>query len=99
MEVTVQHQVTLLFHSFDELFSVEDGGMELLAGVNPLTVQINTSKITSVVPIDHTIDVQHRHNLEDKVLAENLRDWRIAHQEVDDVFDEVTCHALSRVHS
>ena len=72
--------------------------MELFAGIDPLPIKVHACEITSVVAIDHTIDVQHRHNFENEVLTEYLSYGRIADEEVDDVFDKVGSHTLSGMH-
>jgi hypothetical protein len=98
VEIAVEHEVPLLLHPLDELLGVVDGGVALLAGVDPLPIQVHAGQVAPVVAVDHPVDIQHGHNLDDEVLPQGSGDGRVRHQIVDDVLDEVAGHGLARVH-
>lgn len=89
MEVAVKHEIPLLFHAFDELLGVVNGGMELLVGIDPLAIQIYQTEIAPVVADNDAVRIQHRHYLEDEVLPQYFGDVGVAQQVLDDVLDHV----------
>ena len=99
MEVAVEHEVPLLLHTLDELLGVVDGWVELLVGVDPLSVEIDQIEVAAIVADDDSIGVEHGHDLKDEILPEDLGDVGVAEQVVDDVLDNIRRHRLSGVHS
>lgn len=72
VEVTVQHEVTLLFHALYHLLRVVDGRVQLLVGVDPLPVQVHQTQVAPVVAHNHSVGVQHGHYLKDEVLPQHF---------------------------
>ncbi len=73
--------------------------MLLLGGVDVLAVEVHPRQVAPVVPVDHPVDVQHRHDEEDEVLPQDLGLHGVADQVVDHVLDQVAHHALPGMHS
>ena len=73
--------------------------MLLFGGVDVLSVEVHPRQVAPVDPVDHPVDVQHRHDKENKVFSEDLGLDRVADQVVDHVLDEVTDHAFAGMHS
>ena len=64
--------------------SVVDSRVNLTLRVIPNTVQVRTCQITTSRAVDHSIRVEHRHNLEDEIVAENFSIKRGASEVVQD---------------
>lgn len=76
VEVAVYQQLALFLDLLDELnrsiryiFGVVDSGVCLPAGIYPLPVKISPKQIAAVVSVNDSIDIEHRYDLEDEVVA------------------------------
>ena len=73
--------------------------MEQLGWVDPPSVQVHSQDIAPVVPLGHSIRVQHRNYLEDEGLAEELGlSVVLLQEEVDDPLHHERGVALPWVH-
>ncbi len=68
--VTYQIYLSIFLKLFNEHICVINGWMQLLVGVYPLPIKINSCQIAPCVPINYTIWVQHWYDLEYKVISE-----------------------------
>jgi hypothetical protein len=78
MEITIYQQLTLFFHSLDHLLRMVNSWVQFLVWINPLSIQINLSKIASIIANNNTINIKHGYNFKQKVLPQHLRDTGIA---------------------
>lgn len=75
MQVTVQHNLSFFFKLADESLNSKVFGVQSFVRILPPPIQILTDKTTAVVPIDHTVWVQHRHYLKYKVVSQYSSLW------------------------
>ena len=64
--------------------SVVDSRVNFTLRVVPNTVQIYTCQIAASRPIDHSVRIEHRHNLKDEIVTENFSIKRGASEVVQD---------------
>ena len=81
------------------MFSEVNGRMRFLRWLDPLSVQICPRKIAAVVANNHSIDVEHWHYFEHKILSQTTSYCTIAKKEVDNIFNDVACHSLTGMHA
>ena len=72
MGVDIQKKICIftIWHYF--LFKVEQLWMQFLTRKSPLPIDIISWKIRPIIPTDHTIDIDHRHNFYTKILTQFL---------------------------
>lgn len=99
MEIAVQHKLSFLFHPFDHLLRVEYRRVQFFVWVDPLSIQVHHTQIAAIVPHNNPVRIEHRHDLEDEVLAEYLGDVGIAEQKFDYVLDNIGSHGFPWVYS
>lgn len=75
MQVTVQSNLSLLGEGFDHTLDVVDNRMQDFGWCLVTSVQITATKGASVVAVDHTIWVNHRHDFEYEFLTEHSSLW------------------------
>jgi len=49
-----------------------DGRMQQLGRVGPPSVEVDSKDVASVIPIDDTIWIKHRHNLKNEKFSQGL---------------------------
>ena len=100
VEITVEHKSSLLVNLLDQALCVEDGRMQCLVWRLPSSVKITSCQTTPIVPVDDTIGVEHRHDLEYEILTQHssLDVVRIG-QESQHTAHHPRAHRLTRVHS
>jgi hypothetical protein len=69
MKVTENHQLPFFSELNKKLFSVIYARMKDFRRRLPPPVQVASSQRTSVVPVDHTIRIQHGNDLEYELLS------------------------------
>jgi hypothetical protein len=69
VEISDKRNTLLLRKLCDYVLVVVDRGMRVLTRLTPTTVQINSDNVSSVIAVDHSINVKHWHNFEHKLLA------------------------------
>lgn len=67
MHIAVQCDLALPVRVPDQLLRMVDRWVQEPVWCQPLTVEVTPQQGASVVTVDDTIRVQHRHHLEDKV--------------------------------
>ena len=72
--------------------------LHVLRWLDPAPVQVITVEVAACVPVDDAIDVDHRDDLEDVVVTEELGADRRAQQVVEDAKHHVRGSSLARVH-
>lgn len=80
-------------------FGKVDRRVWFLWWLQPLSIKICSGKIAAVVANDHTVDIEHRHNLEYEILSQGLGYDAVPEQEVYDVLNDVAAHSLARMDS
>ena len=98
MNVATECYLTFLFCLFYQHLCVVDWGMGLFGWFDPLPVEVGAWQVAAVVADDNTVDVQHGHDLEDKVLPEHPRSGTVTQQKVNHVLNDKTRHRLPRMH-
>jgi hypothetical protein len=51
---------------------VVNRGLQLFTWFDPASVQIKTSQVAPTIAINNAVRIQHRYNLEDEVIPQNL---------------------------
>ena len=51
------------------LFGEVDGGMCFFTGLDPLSIEVCSWQIASIIANDNSIDIEHRNYFENKVLT------------------------------
>ena len=69
----------------------------LHAWSNPLSVQIKAAERAPIISDDDTVWIQHRNNLEDKVVSQILGHFLITNQELEDALDDIARITLTRM--
>ena len=72
MQVTHQENVSVLLKFLYHIFHVVNRRVQLAGWIDPASVQVHASQITSGAAVDNAIDVEHRNDLEDEVVSESL---------------------------
>mmetsp|Transcript_4778 Transcript_4778/g.10642 ORF Transcript_4778/g.10642 Transcript_4778/m.10642 type:complete len:388 (-) Transcript_4778:49-1212(-) len=98
MEVDVHAQTRSSLIPEDQALEPEDGAMQGLARLSPLPVQVHPGQATAVVPADHAVWIQHRHNLPDEVIPEDLCIRSRGKKETNETVHEPASIALSGMH-
>ena len=88
MYIHEQFNFSALQRFFDHVFESIDFWRGFHGGVEPLPVEVVSSKTASVVAGDDTIWVQHRDNLKHVLISQSASIWVLAHQEIDDAFHD-----------
>ena len=65
----------------------------------PSSVKVNTKGITTIVTSHHTVRIEHRNNLEDKLLSHILSFFSLLQKEIDDSLNQERGIAFTRMHS
>lgn len=99
MYVTAEPEFTFLLRFFNEQLGKVDGRVRLLRWLNPLPVQVGSRQITPVVAYDNSINIEHGHDFENKVVSEVFGSRVVAQEKLDDVLDDVGSHSFAGVHS
>jgi hypothetical protein len=72
VKVNAEDNLTVFTEFAYHCLCMEDCGMQLALGVNPLSVKIMPGQVAAIVPVNDSIGIQHRHNLEHKVISQDL---------------------------
>ena len=101
MDVAVDPNVALLAirERLKQLLDVEDFGVELHVGVDPLPVQVDASDRVPVIAADNTVRVQDGDEDEGIELAEELGFLAIGSEEFEDSLEHGACRRLARGHA
>lgn len=73
--------------------------MGFLGRLQPLSIEISTGQVTSIIADNDSIDVEHGHNFDDKIVPQVTSSLRVTQKIVDYILHHVTAHRLSRMHS
>ncbi len=65
----------------------------------PSSVKVNTKGITTIVSSHYTVWVEHRNNLEDKLLSHILSVFSLLQKKIDDSLNQERGIAFARMHS
>ena len=99
MQVATEYHLTFAIEFPNHSFYVPIDRVKILRWNLPAPIQILTGEWASVVTVDDTIWIEHRHNFEDKIFSQGLRLRSIAHEELNNTFHHPTCIWLSWVYS
>ena len=100
MHVAEQHHLIIFVVHGDQLFGEVYRRVQQPTRIRPPSVQIRPYKIAAVVPSNHSIRIEHRHNLEDESLSQQLCLLVILlKQKLDGTVYQKLGRALSRMHS
>jgi len=99
MQITDQEYVTVLLEFFNHIFHVVDRRLNFLAWFNPTAIQIETRQITPRVTINNAINVEHRDDLKNKVISQDLSIQWWPRQIVQNAFHHPTSACLTWMHS
>lgn len=99
MQVQVKKHVFLLIDLLQQLLSIVNGRMVLLARFDPLTIQIHCAEVGPVVSSDNSINVQHWDYEEQKVVPQDFGQETRPCQNGNNPFHDVGGHVFTRVHS
>ena len=69
VDVTNQKDFPILLELLNQHLGMIDAWVQLLVRLNPLAIQVHTSKIASGVSIYDSVRVKHRDDLKDKVVS------------------------------
>lgn len=73
MHIAIERDAPFPVNTADHQLSVVDGRVQELVRELPLAIQVAAEQRTAVVTENHSVGVQHRNHLEDKVLTKLLR--------------------------
>lgn len=95
MDITAEPQLPFLFDFLDEHLGEVYGGMGFLGRFYPLSIEISSREIASIIANNNPIDIEHGHYLEHEVVSQIFGSWVIAQQKLDDVLNYIGSHGLS----
>ena len=72
MEITIESKLSGLYRLADHLFDSHDLRVMPHVGSYPLAIQVTPRETASVIPNDHAIWVEHRHDFEDISIPKHL---------------------------
>lgn len=72
MPMNIHKQQLLILTLHDNLLNLIYLRIQYFVGILPLSIEIHSSKRTSVTAIYHPIRVQHRHDLNDELVTQLL---------------------------
>ena len=98
VKVNVQQQISLLLGLFYQELCVVYSRVKFSGRLQPLPVKVCSCQIASVVSDYDSVNVQHRDDLKDEVVSQNLGQHAISKQKVYYVLDDVTYHSFSWMH-
>ena len=86
MEITIKSELSGFNRLTDHLFDSHDLRVVPHVGSDPLAIQVTSRETASVIPNDHAIWVEHRHDFEDISIPKHLRAFLATKKVVDDTF-------------
>lgn len=98
MDVTKDNDL-ILTELLEQVLRVVDGRMQELGWLVPPSVEVDPQNIASVVPSYNSVRVQHRDNLEDELLSEELGLFSLGQDEIDETLNHKRGVTLSWMHT
>ena len=99
MQIQTQEDVPVFLQLFDHLFVMVHSWLHFPGRIDPASVEIYAGQVASRVAVDDAIWVEHRNDLENKVVPEYLGVQRWTSQIVENALHHPTCAGFTRMHS
>jgi hypothetical protein len=94
-----KHYDLILTELLKKVFRVVDSRMQELGWLVPPSVEVHPQGVASVIPSNHSVRVQHRNNLEDELLSEELGLFGLGQDEIDEALNQKRRVTLAWVHT
>ena len=94
-----KHYDLILTELLEQVLRVVDGRMQELGWLVPSSVEVNAQGVASVVTSYNSVRIQHRDNLEDELLSEELGLFGLGQDEIDEALNQKRRVTLAWVHT
>jgi hypothetical protein len=99
VQITIKYDFSFLTELSHKPFHCWVFRVKSFRGVFPTTIQILAYETTSIVSIDYTVRVKHRHDFEHKVISQKPSFWLLTRQKLQNAFHNPWAVALARMNS